>query len=362
MNNRRLFRVIERTLRFFNKYLLQLSWPALLVILFLHFFVCWILMWLAAEQQLVRPDIWFYFFITTATTVGYGDLSPSTEMGRWVASVIMMPGAVVLFAAFLGKLSSFFIAMWRKGMQGQADYSELSNHMVIFGWDPETTPRMIQLIFGDTRRQNRALVLCAVDNIENPLPDRIRFVRGERLIDEDVFQRAAVRKAGRIIIHLGSDDQTLAMCLAVCATDTLAHIVAWFENDRMAQLVKSHCPQVECETSLSVDLMVRAAQDPGSSRLQSQLLSTLKGPTQFSVQVPEGFTGTSFGQLLKVMKIIHEAIVLGVANSVTGDDLYLNPPADYSIKAGQLVYFMAAERIRSDEVNWPAMCSSVESG
>ncbi len=346
---------IKYMLKFLNDQLLRLSWLALLALLLLHYASSWLLMIAVGEPVLIEPGNWFYFYVTTATTVGYGDFSPDTLGGRLVAAIFLMPGAVVLFAAFLGKLSSFFIEIWRRGMQGKADYSQLRDHIVILGWHPEKTNRMVQLIFGDTRRLSREVVLCTDQDMENPLPHQVRFVRGEQLTDQDIFDRAAIERASRIIVFQETDDQTLATCLSVCATKTKAHIVAWFEHYRMAKLVESHCPQVECHTSISVDLLVRSAQDPGSSRLQSQLLSTLEGPTQYSIQVPNDFSGTTFGQLLKVMKGRHEAIALGIADTITGNDLLLNPPSQQPVRAGQFVYFMSAQRIRGNEIAWEEM-------
>ena len=65
------------------------------------------------------------------------------------------------------------------------------------------------------------------------------------------------------------------------------YIVAYFDQHSFADLLKAHCPHAECNVSLSIELMVRSAQDPGSSRVQRQLLSALEGPTQYSLQVPE---------------------------------------------------------------------------
>lgn len=339
-------------LKYLNDQLLRLSWLALAALLLLHYAASWLLMIAFDEQGIITPVSWLYFYVTTATTVGYGDFSPATFGGRLVAALLLMPGAVVLFAAFVGKTSSFFITFWRKGMQGKADYSQLRDHIVILGWHSEKTSRMVQLIFGDTRRLVRDVVICADQDMENPFPDKVRFVRGEWLTDQNVFNRAAIKAASRVIIFQDTDDQTLATCLAVCATETRAHIVAWFEHARMARLVKSHCPHVECYTSLSVDLLVRSAQDPGSSRLQSQLLSTLEGPTQYSVRVPDNFPGTTFGNLLHVMKSRHEAIALGIADTTIGEDLLLNPPGDQPVRAGQLIYFMSAQRIRDSEIAW----------
>ncbi len=346
---------LRTTLRYINRHLLKLSWLALIVLILGLFSISWSLMWLSGEQELIKPDIWFYYFITTATTVGYGDHSPVTSGGRWAASLLLMPGAVVVFAGILGKLSSGLVEVWRKNMRGKGDFSDLRHHIVILGWHPEHTPRMIRLIYGDVRRQDRKVVLCASEEMENPFPDQVLFVQGENLTDNDVLQRASIAHADRVIIYRSTDDKTLASCLTVATNTRSAHIVAWFEHEHMAKLLKSHCPQVECHTSISMELMVRSAQDPGSSRVQEQLLSTLIGPTQFSVKVPDDFTGTHFNHLLEVMKHHHEALALGIADSITGDDLALNPTGSTQIKAGQLIYYMAAERINSNEIDWQKM-------
>lgn len=347
---------IRKTLRYFNRQFLKLNWLALIFVLTAHCALSLLLIWLAGEQELLNH--WFYFYITTATTVGYGDLSPVTIMGRWVASLWIMPGAVVLFAGFLGKLSSLFITIWRKRMQGRGDYSDLDGHIVILGWHGQRTARMIQLIYGDTRRINRKVVLCTTTEMDNPFPEQVLFVRGENYNDENMLHRAGLETADRIIVDRSNDDQTLTSCLTLSAMDVQGHIVAWFDETCQAQLLKKHCPEIECHTNISVELLVRSAQDPGSFRLQGQLLSTLEGPTQYCVQVPEEFSEATFGQLLKHFKVKHEAIALGIADSITGNDLRLNPASHEPVKAGQLIYFMAAERIRSDEIEWSELASA----
>ena len=327
----------------------------LMIVFLLHFLLSWGLMWCAGESALLSPDQWIYFYITTSTTVGYGDLSPQTPLGRILAALFLLPGGAVVLAGILGKLSTYFISVWRKKMQGKGDYSGLDNHIVIFGWHRRHTKRMIELIYGDVKREDRKVLLCTTEEMENPFPEKVLFVRGESLNDQALLKRTGVHQAARVVVFRKTDDQTLATCLTLAALKTHAHMVAWFENDEMINLLKSHCPGIECHSNISMELLVRSAQDPGSSRIQKQLLSTLVGPTQFSLCIPDDFPGTTFGRLLDFFKLNHEAIVLGVADSAIGDDLRLNPASTEAVKASQVVYYMADERINDSEIDWVSL-------
>ncbi len=241
-------------------------------------------------------------------------------------------------------------------MKGQLDFSsQLHNHLVIMGWHRDSTTRMIDLIFGDVKREGRDVVLVATNDIENPDPQRIHFVQSENLASEDACQRAAVSRASRIIIAGHNDDNTLTTALSLVAFGTPAHIVCHFEDAGMAQLLKAHAPQVECHISTTTEMLVRSAQDPGSSRVQSQLLDTLAGPTQFSLQVPKDFPGCQFSNLITYCKTHHDALVLGLAGSIHGDDLVLNPPAHHKVSSGHVIYFMSKHRLLADEINWPSL-------
>ena len=79
-------------------------------------------------------------------------------------------------------------------------------------------------------------------------------------------------------------------------------MVAYFDQQSVADLLKAHFANAECNVSLSIEMMVRSAQDPGSSRVQRQLLSTLEGPTQFSLRVPENAAAVNYGTLFSKLK------------------------------------------------------------
>jgi voltage-gated potassium channel len=332
-----------------------LSWDAVLAMTVFHFAVSWGLLALIAGEKIASGEIFWYFYATTATTVGYGDFSPVTVAGRAITILWIMPGGIALFTTIIAKVVQNVSDKWRKRLRGLASYENLTDHIVILGWHGSRTQRMVDHIRGGQGEHEREIVLCSAQTIENPMPDQVRFVRGTALNAPDLLHRAAVANA-KFIIALGhNDNETLAAALGAAAVNSEVHIVAYFDQQSFADLLKAHCRHAECNVSLSIELMVRSAQDPGSSRVQRQLLSTLEGPTQFSLQVPADAKPVTYGELFSVLKTKHDATLFGVAESTLGDDLILNAPSDHRVAPGMILYFMAAARIKSAQIDWGAL-------
>lgn len=96
-------------------------------------------------------------------------------------------------------------------------------------------------------------------------------------------------------------------------------------------------------------------QDPGSSLIQEELLSTLYGDTQFSIEVGEVKEGLTYETLFFHFKKHCDATILGVAQGRTGDGLDLNPPLDTIVKAGNIVHYIAVERVLQKEIDWQTL-------
>src|SRR5688572_305338 len=80
--------LIGRLVRSMRRHMRRVSWTAVFVAYLAHLLVTWALLALAGESRLVAPDAYPYYYMTTATTIGYGDLSPSTTAGRYIVAFL----------------------------------------------------------------------------------------------------------------------------------------------------------------------------------------------------------------------------------------------------------------------------------
>jgi len=335
----------------------NLTWDIVLILTLGHFALSWIMLTAIGGEKISSGELFWYFYAITATTVGYGDYSPVTAAGRLVTVLWIMPGGIALFTTIVAKVVRRLADRWRKRMRGLSSYENLAGHIVILGWHGSKTQRMVDHIRGDKDDKDREIVLCTVKNIENPMPDQVNFVRSTALNTPDLLARAGVQAADHIIALGNDDNETLAAALGAAAINPDAHLVAYFDLQSFADLLKAHCSNVEINVSLSIELMVRSAQDPGSSRVQRQLLSTLVGPTQFSLHVPDNIEAVNYGALFSEFKFSHDATLFGVAKSTLGEDLILNAPSDHQVDPGSILYFMAAQRIEPLDINWSGLAT-----
>ncbi|BBN83040.1 potassium channel protein [Pseudoalteromonas sp. A25] len=350
--------IFKRLLVLLQAHVDKASWQLLSTVTLGHLTLVWGLLNYAGEQALIEPNTFIYYYIVTTSTVGYGDFSATTELGRWVVALVQIPFGLALFGILLGKAGQFMTFWIRRSMTGDKDFYHLRNHIIIFGWHPTRTKKMIDYILADVKRQDRRIVLAVVDDIEHPLLSysQVDFAKLSSFTDDEELARIGIAQADKIIIDGQDDDQTFTTALKLSPmVQAGAHISAHFVDESKVSLLRAHCQNVECSSSKSAEILVRAMQDPGSSRVQEELLSTLHGDTQFSLRLPSGIKTCQFGALFHYFKEKHDAILLGVAHDLSAQAMELNPPLDYPVNAGDILHYIATERVLPDEVAWQSL-------
>ncbi|SFL92518.1 potassium channel family protein [Marinobacter zhejiangensis] len=349
--------ILRKLRKLLSGYLTELTGYNLAAMLLGYIALAWCGLLIAGETDLVQPSRFIYWLVVTASTVGYGDFSPVTASGRvWTAGFII-PAGLSLFAITLGRIGAFAVHHWQKGVKGLKDYQTLSDHIVVIGWNDARTLHLLELLLKEQLlgKTDKPIVLAGSAPEENPMPERIQFVRLKQYTDEQELQRTGLGKASCIIIDTPEDDITLTCSLLCYQLNPTAHMIAYFNNERLSQLLTHHCPTVECTPSVAVEMLAKAAADPGSSALHHDLLNVEGGMTQFSLTVPEDLPAVTVGDLLHPLKAKFDALIIGV-QAPTVKSIEINPKLDYTIQPGTRIYYIASHRI--DISDWNALVAN----
>jgi len=320
----------------------RFGWPTLGGAIALHALITFMVLRLAREEHLTQPSAFLYWYVTTTSTVGYGDLSPQSALGRHFVAIWVMLGGIALITTVIGKGTSTVIEFWRAKLKGKRDFSGLSDHTVLVGWHGEDSEKIVQLLLEDSTSNDDHILLCDCTLEENPLPERIAFVRGESLTSAILLARAGVRSAGRVLVFGHSDDETLAIVLTINDLQPKGHVVAHFNSSDKARLARSYAPSLECTSNLAIEMLVRSSQDPGSSAVINELLSIGEGATQFSLGLPGSFSGT-FGELFMRLKQQHNATLIGY-RAAPHSTVQINPQTETRISGGE-IFYIAEKRL-----------------
>ena len=88
-----------------------------------------------AGSALNNPGQALWWSIVTSTTVGYGDIYPTSSWGKVIAAVLPMFMGIGLGAAFITHIASVLIERRDKNMHGETPYTG-SGHILLVGPHP----------------------------------------------------------------------------------------------------------------------------------------------------------------------------------------------------------------------------------
>ncbi len=304
------------------------------------------------ESRFASLGDYAWWFVVTATTVGYGDIAPVTVGGRLVAMGIMLLGIGVIAVA-VAKLAESMFDFGRKRMKGLSQLDE-QDHLVVFGYTPGATEELVREIRHDKSARRTPIVLCSSRAEENPMPGQVQFVKADLGFgSHDVLQRACVSRASRIIVHGHDDNETLIAALAARSVNASAHIVAQLDRSESEMHIKRIDPGIECVTPLAVPLLVRAVQERGATSVINSLLSNSNDDTIYRLDIPSSPLSWSFGRLQRFFKEKLGATLIAVAtDSEAQGNLKLNPAFDFQVRAGTSLFYIAPERLDSSAIEW----------
>ena len=319
--------------------------PALIICFV--FVTSWPLMALAEPEAntIAEPADYWWYFVVTAATVGYGDLFPETTAGHLVGAYVIVGGIVSLTTLFTRLASAIDNARSRR-MKGTTTLDH-RDHLVLLGYSAGRTERIVGAVAADTDRQ---VVLCAWDEVEShPMSDQaaVDFVRGD-LTDEKTLRRACVQQAESVLVDARDDNEALALTVAVDHLNRDVHLVVALRDMTNARQLGYVSPRVHAVQWHTPRMITEELQDPGITQVYADLMTDGGGGNTYSVRLPDSAGSMTFGEYQTMLGRDHAALALAARSD---DGLLVSPPWDTPLAPGTVLYYVSKQRLTTEQLS-----------
>ncbi|WP_457755018.1 ion transporter [Thermovibrio ammonificans] len=282
-----------------------------------------------------------YWGVVTISTVGYGDITPQTKVGKFLAS-LLISGGIVLVSALTATFSATLINRMNilKGEGIKMD--KLKEHLVICGWSESGEELLEQIIARGLDKEKPIVLVTEYDRKELgvELSRYILYKRGD-FTKEKVLLEVSVPNASEVVI-LGERHEGLTDRNVDARTALTAMLVKTMNPSAKVFVEVLHDENAEVfEKRLNVDgvfiygkvigrLLFSSITNPGAEKLLDGLL-TSELIELLPVKKLKGVK--TFGELVVWLR---KKGVLPVAVQ-EGRRVILNPPDDYPLERAEQV-------------------------
>lgn len=291
------------------------------------------------------PDA-LWLSIVTMSTVGYGDLYPTTGFGRAIGALLMLVGIGVL-GMFSASIAGMLVEKSLKRNRGMDDCN-LTGHLILCGWNGRSGD-IVKELRSDSRTHTLPIVLVAELETSPIDEEHFHFVRGP--VTEENLMRARLQDAETVIIL--SDDrlplqsrdaESVLSTLAVESINPKAYtIVELVHADNVKHCERARADEIIAASEFGSRLLSRAARDHGITNVISRLLSSHYPNDLYKQPVSEEWVGRSFLEVFIELKKSANATVLGIQRTSNGEVL-ANPVGDLVLEAGDSLILISEDR------------------
>jgi voltage-gated potassium channel len=297
-----------------------------------------------------------WWALVTVTTVGFGDITPVTLLGRIIGAVLMLAGMFTL-ALFAGIVGSCLVRGMLSIREEQFRMSGYVNHIVVFGYDDSTHLLLEALTHELDLNETRVVIF---DHHERPrdLPPDFLWVQGDQTKESEMDKIRLTHAAAVIVSGARDLSPQAADARTILTTFTIRSflkrqrrlvrhrlrplyvVVEILDAENVDHALTAGADEVIETRKIGYSMIAHAVRYHGTATTMSQVL--ISGAHNVYVgKIPDApRQPVTFGDLLVKMQLSKRGgLVIGVRTK-SGEQL-INPPKEYVVEPGTLLIYFA---------------------
>lgn len=298
----------------------------------------------------------FWWALVTVTTVGFGDITPVTGLGRIIGAVLMVAGMFTL-ALFAGIVGSSLVRGMLSIREEQFRMSDYVNHIIVCGWD-ESTHLMLEALGHELNLNETRVVLFDCHERPRDVPPEFLWVQGDPAKESELDKVRLTQSAGVIVTGerdttpQAADARTILITFTIRAylarhskdvrhRRTPLYVVAEIlDSENVGHARKAGADEVIESRRIGYSMIAHAVRYHGTATAMSRVL--LSGAHNVYVGVVPGETATArpFGELLIEMQLSKRGGLVVGLRTPDGKEI-INPSKQHSVEPGTHVLYLA---------------------